>query len=59
MSAGEQIATAIVGREGVIWACIAGLGPNSFYTQATVQTPGMAGGSKTVAFRKCSTRAHI
>jgi CRP-like cAMP-binding protein len=42
MRTGEQIETAIVGREGVVGASIASHGPNSFCTQATVQIPGMA-----------------
>jgi CRP-like cAMP-binding protein len=52
MSTGEQIVTAIVGREGVIGASIAGLGPNSFCTQATVQIPGMAWRIKSDRFLK-------
>lgn len=42
MRTGEQIETAVVGRDGAVGASIANLGPYSFCTQATVQVAGMA-----------------
>lgn len=60
MSTGDQIVTAIVGREGVIGSSIAGLGPYSFCTQATVRIPGMAWRIRSDDFlRMIDTSAHF